>query len=78
MVGIGSYSGPYFPPFQTECPKVQMRENTERKNSEYGHYSLSDVEHIAIIKMSRQILTYIYLITNFQKLQTRLLKFQKE
>ena len=28
--------------------------------------------------MSRQILTYIYLITNFQKLQTRLLKFQKE
>ena len=66
-----------FTPIQTECPKVQMWENTDRKNSKYGHYSVGDIEHIAIIKMSRLIPTYIHLTTNFRKLHIRLLKFQK-
>ena len=38
-VRIRQFSGPYFPAFglNTEY-SVRMRENTEQKNSEYGHF----------------------------------------
>ena len=40
-VRIRSFAGPYFPVFglNTERYSVRMRENTDQKNSEYGHFS---------------------------------------
>ena len=32
----GVFSGPYFPPYS-----VQMQENTDQKNSVFGHFSRS-------------------------------------
>ena len=48
-VRIRSFSGPYFPAFGLNMDRyrvslqnsVRMRENTDRKNSEYGHFSHS-------------------------------------
>ena len=41
-VGIRSYYGPYFPAFGLNTERfsysVQMRENTDRNNSEYGNF----------------------------------------
>ena len=40
-VSIRSFPGPYFPAFglNTICPySVRMLENTDQKNSEYGHF----------------------------------------
>ena len=40
---IRSYSDPYFPAFELNTDlslySVQMREHTNHKNSEYGHFS---------------------------------------
>ena len=43
-VRIRSFSGSYFPEIglKTAQHSVQMRENTEQKNSEYRHFSRSD------------------------------------
>ena len=51
-VRIRSFSGPYFPAFGLNTERysvlcispysVRMRENTEQKNSEYGHFSRSN------------------------------------
>ena len=41
---IQSFSGPYFPAFHPNTENsysVRMRENTDQKNSEYGHFSRS-------------------------------------
>ena len=45
IVRIQSFSGPYFPAFGLRVSpySVRMRENTDLKNSEYGHFSHSDV-----------------------------------
>ena len=42
-VRIRSFSGPHFPTFglNTERYALTMRENTNQKNSEYGHFSRS-------------------------------------
>ena len=42
---IRSFSGPYFPAFglNTERYSVQIRENTDKKNCEYGHFPPSDL-----------------------------------
>ena len=40
-VRIRSFSGPYFPAFELNTERyysVRMRENTDQKNSEYGHF----------------------------------------
>ena len=48
IVQIRSFSGPYFPPFELgdllrKSPySVQTRENTDQKNSVFGHISHSD------------------------------------
>ena len=48
-VHIRSFSGPYLPAFGLNTEKVSLRiwseygENTDQKNSEYGHFSRSDV-----------------------------------
>ena len=38
-VGMGSYSGPYFPAYALYSD--QMRENTDQNNSKYGRFSRS-------------------------------------
>ena len=41
-VCIRSFSGPYFPAFELNMERsVQMREKSDQKNSEYGHFSRS-------------------------------------
>ena len=48
-VRIRSFSGPYFPAFG-------IRENTDQKNPEYGHFSRSEQKHLlpSIIKFQKQ------------------------
>ena len=41
-VRIRSFSGPYFPAFGLNTERYGMRENTDQKNSDYGHFSRSD------------------------------------
>ena len=41
-VRIRSFSGPYFE-YHISPFSVRMRENTDRKNSEYGHYLCCEV-----------------------------------
>ena len=45
IVRIWSFSGPYFPAFWVSLIispySVRMRENTDKENSEYGHFSRS-------------------------------------
>ena len=59
-VRIRSFSGPYFPSFGLNTERysvslrislVQMLENTDQKNSEYGHFSRSVIkgETLAVI-----------------------------
>ena len=37
---IRSYSGPYFPAFGLNTERyAALRENTDQKNSEYGHFT---------------------------------------
>ena len=47
-VRIRRFSDPYFPAFgpilRISLYSVLMRENTDQKNSEYGHFSCSDSE----------------------------------
>ena len=40
-VRIQSFSGPYFPAFPGPY-SVRMRENTDQKNFQYGHFTHSD------------------------------------
>ena len=40
-VRIRSFSGPFFPAFGLNTNRIQMRENTVKKNSEFGHFSHS-------------------------------------
>ena len=54
-VRIRIFSGPYIPAFglNTEYVySVRMRENTDLKNSEYGHFSRSDVLQITLQSLS--------------------------
>ena len=42
-VRVWSFSGPQFPALGQNFPySVRMQENTEQKNSGYGHFSRSD------------------------------------
>ena len=50
MSKYGVFSGPYFPAFGLNTERycisphsVRMRENTDQKNSVFGHYSRSDI-----------------------------------
>ena len=67
--GIRSFSGPYFPSFGLNTKRygvslrkrygvspyaVRMRENTEQKNSEHGHFSRS-VKHDPTLKSFMEI-----------------------
>ena len=49
-VRIQSFSGPYFPALKLNTERygvlVRMRENTDQKNSEYGHFSRSKLAHL--------------------------------
>ena len=44
---IRSFSGPYFPAFRLNTKRyegsLQMRESTDQKNSEHGHFSRSEM-----------------------------------
>ena len=58
-VGIRSFSGLYFAVFGLNTPySVQMRENTDQKNSEYGHFSRSVFQH-----GKKAMETFIFLCT---------------
>ena len=46
-VRIRSYSGPHFPTFKLN---IEMRENTDQNNSEYGHFPRGVVT-VRMIKM---------------------------
>ena len=59
IVRIRSFSGPYFPAFWLNT--VQMRENTEQKNSEYRHFLRSDQNNVG-----SKIANYNY-ITKFSR-----------
>ena len=56
-VRIRSFSGPYFPAFGLNTARytspyaIQMRENTDQKNSEYRHFSRSDGNHHSSIAL---------------------------
>ena len=62
IVRIRSFSGPHFPAFGLNTERyglsysVWMRENTDQKNSEYGHFShFSRCENVALNAFSHNI-----------------------
>ena len=59
IVRIRSFSGPHFSAFWLNT--VQMRENTEQKNSEYRHFLCSDQNNVG-----NKIANYNY-ITKFSR-----------
>ena len=66
------FSGPYFPAFGLNTKRhgvspysVQMRENTEQKNSVFRHFLRSDTKRLMIIKV--YLITYWYFCSLFGK-----------